>query len=59
MAYQNSINRLQEIVHELQDDKTTLDDLSSLVKEAKGLIDTCKIKLRNVEEEVQKLITEE
>ncbi|MFK8104958.1 MAG: exodeoxyribonuclease VII small subunit [Saprospiraceae bacterium] len=55
-TYESSMQELQLIVQQLQEDDLSLDSLSSKVKEANELIQFCRTKLRNTEEELGTLL---
>ncbi len=55
-TYESSMQELQLIVQQLQEDELSLDSLSTKVKEANELIQFCRTKLRNTEEELGSLL---
>lgn len=55
ISYENAMKELQEIVTNLQEEVTSVDELSDKVKRAAELIDYCKTKLRSTEEDIEKL----
>ena len=59
MTYEEAKKELEEILSNMQQDLISLDDLSKNVTRAAELIAFCKEKLRNTEEEMQKMIEEE
>ncbi len=56
MTYADAKSRLELILSELQNNQLTIDELSSKINEAVGLIDFCKNKLRSVDLEVEKVL---
>lgn len=56
MTYTEAKNQLEEIVNDLQNNQLTVDELSSKIKEAVGLINFCKKRLRSVDSEVDKIL---
>ena len=55
ISYENAMKELQEIVTNLQNEVTSVDELSEKVKRAAELIEYCKTKLRSTEESIDKL----
>lgn len=53
LSYKNALKRINEIVERIENEDPDIDELSSLVKEATGLIAQCKTKLENTEAEIQ------
>ena len=56
--YTVAIQRLEEIVQQIEGHELDMDSLASQVKEANELIQFCSDKLNAVNEEVEKLLTE-
>lgn len=54
LTYTESMNRLELILNELEEGKKSVDELSALVKEAAELVQSCRQKLKNTEEEIAK-----
>jgi len=52
-GFDQAYEELQEIVASLQDDETGIDSLSSKMKRAKELVELCRDKLREVEEDIE------
>ena len=52
--YTTSKKKLEEIIEEIENSDVTIDDLSKKVKEARELIEWCKLKLRSTQEELDK-----
>lgn len=53
MKYAEASNRLNEIVQKMQSEEVSIDELPTLVKEAKELIAICRTKLRDISEAVE------
>lgn len=58
LSYDKALHRIEEIVKQLEEDDKGIDELSSLVQEASGLIKDCKMKLRMTEEDIMKAFGE-
>jgi exodeoxyribonuclease VII small subunit len=56
LSYKEAFNRLQEIQNLIESNKLDVDELSSVLKEATGLLKICKNKLFIVSEETQKIL---
>ncbi len=56
MNYNESLQELQRIVMELENNPTDIEELSKKLKRAQTLIKVCKDKLTKTDEEIQKLI---
>lgn len=57
-SYTISFEELQAIVREMEDGEISVDLLAAKVKRASELIQLCKNKLHNTEEDVQKILKE-
>ena len=55
-SYQEAFARLQEIQALIEGNQLDVDELSLILKEAAGLLKTCKDKLFVVNEETQKIV---
>ncbi len=55
-TYASAQQELEKILIDLQDEKTTVDELAEKVRRAAFLIDLCKTRLRMTEEEVGQLL---
>jgi exodeoxyribonuclease VII small subunit len=55
-SYKEAFARLQEIQALIEGNKLDVDELSVILKEAAGLLKTCKDKLFVVNEETQKIV---
>ena len=58
MTYEESMNRIEQIVRQIEAGDMNVDDLASNLKEAQMLIRNCKERLTQVEEDVKKAIGE-
>lgn len=56
LNYTQAFEELQFILTEIEDGTISLDDLGEKVKRASELIDICRNKLRNTEENVSKIL---
>ena len=56
MTYEKAMKRLEEIVKKIESGEMDIDSLAANLKEAKGLVEYCKEKLTNVENEVKKCL---
>lgn len=59
LSYDQALARIEEIVNHLEDENKSIDELSTLVKEASELVQYCKKKLKMTEEDIQKAFGEE
>jgi exodeoxyribonuclease VII small subunit len=57
-SYTIAFEELQAIVREMEDGEISVDLLATKVKRASELIQLCKNKLHNTEEDVQKILKE-
>lgn len=56
MTYEQSMNRIEQIVRQIESGDMNVDDLATNLKEAQQLIKNCKDRLTQVEEDVKKAI---
>ena len=56
MKYRQAVERLDEIISQLENDDVDIDELSLQVKEAVELIRLCKAKIDKAEVEVKKVV---
>ena len=54
LNYQDAVNELEAIVSAIEEDDLDIDKLSEEVKRALELIQYCREKLRNTEDDIQK-----
>ncbi len=59
LKYEDAMKRLEEIVLQIENGEMDIDSLADRLKEAKSLMAFCKSKLLNVEEEVNKIMSEQ
>ena len=59
MSYDQSIQRIEEIVSILESGEKGMDELSELVKEGAALVRSCKKKLKSTESEISKALEDE
>ena len=57
--YEDAMKRLEEIVHQIENGEMDIDSLAERLKEAKTLMAFCKQKLQNVEQEVNKIMSDQ
>jgi len=58
-SYEKAYEELESILEDLVADEVSVDELSKKIKRAKELVGYCKTKLRDVESDIQSVITEE
>lgn len=59
LKYEEAMKRLEEIVRQIENGEMNIDSLADKLKEAKQLMAFCKQKLLSVEEEVNKIMSEQ
>ncbi len=59
MKYEDAMKRLEEIVRQIENGEMDIDSLADRLKEAKSLMAFCKSKLQNVEQEVNKIMSDQ
>lgn len=57
--YEEAMKRLEEIVRQIENGEMDIDSLADKLKEAKQLMAFCKQKLISVEEEVNKIMSDQ
>ncbi len=57
-TYKEAINEIEEILSQIENNELDVDELSEKVKRVSTLINMCKEKLRNTEEEIEKILRE-
>jgi len=55
ISFDKAHEELESILHELQNEETSIDKLSEKLKKAKELVAVCKTKLRSIEEEIESI----
>lgn len=58
ITYDQAYTELHQILSDLQQSETSVEELTQKIKRASELISFCKTKLRNTEKEIQKLLQE-
>jgi len=58
VTYKESISEIEEILGQIENNELDVDELSEKVKRVSLLISICKEKLKNTEEEIEKIIKE-
>ncbi len=58
IKYSKAVKRLDEILAKIESDEIEVDELADRVKEAVGLIKTCKERIEKAELEVTKVVEE-
>ena len=56
IKYQEALKKLDELIAEIENDEIDVDDLAFRIKEAVGLLRTCKAKIDKADLEVKKVI---
>ena len=56
--YEEAFVQLQDIVHKMENDEYSIDEIAVQLKDAQRLIKFCKDKLTKTEEEIQKIQAE-
>lgn len=58
VTYKEAISEIELILAQIENNELDVDDLSEKVKRVSLLITTCKDKLKNTEEEIEKILKE-
>ena len=58
LSYSDAINEMETIISKIENQELDIDDLSANVKRVAELLTFCKMKLKNTEDEVQKILKE-
>lgn len=58
LNYNDAINEMESIISKIENQELNIDELSANVKRVAELLTYCKMKLKNTEEEVQKILKE-
>lgn len=56
IKYEEAVRRLEEIVEQMENNELDIDSLGDKLKEAQGLVKSCKDKLTKTDEEIKKLL---
>ena len=54
-SYDNAISELNEIIKAIQNEEVSLDKLAEMISRANELINLCKSRLREIDQQVEKL----
>ena len=57
-TYMEAISEIEEILAQIENNELDVDELSEKVKRVSVLINICKNKLKNTEEEIEKILRE-
>ena len=57
-TYKEAITEIEEILSQIENNELDVDELSEKVKRVSSLINMCKDKLKNTEEEIEKILKE-
>jgi exodeoxyribonuclease VII small subunit len=57
-TYKEAITEIEEILSQIENNELDVDELSEKVKRVTLLINLCKDKLKNTEEEIEKILRE-
>ncbi len=57
LDYNDALIEIEAIISKIENQELNIDELSINVKRVAELLNYCKLKLKNTEEEVQKIIT--
>lgn len=55
ISYAEALEKLEDILESLREEKVDIDELSKSLKEAYQLVDTCRQKIQKAEMEVQRI----
>lgn len=58
LSYNEALAEIEAIIERIEGDELDVDELTKDVKRVSELLKICKLKLRNTEEEVQKILKE-
>ncbi len=56
LTYEEAINRLEEIAHQMEENEIGIDEMAKHLKEAQELLAFCKKRLYAVDEDIQKIM---
>ena len=57
LSFEEAMVQLQEITSNIEDNSYGMDEMLVKIKEAAELINNCKVKLNNTNEEIKKILT--
>ena len=58
LSYKDAITEIEEILRQIENEEPDVDQLSEKVKRLSALVAWCREKLRNTEEEIEKILKE-
>lgn len=58
LSYNDAIEEIELIINKIENQELDIDELSANVKRVAELLNFCKMKLKNTEDEVQKILKE-
>lgn len=56
MKYEEAVRKLEDIVHQLENNELDIDELSAKLRQAQQLIKLCKDKLTKTDKEIKKIL---
>jgi exodeoxyribonuclease VII small subunit len=56
ISYNEAVSEIETILAQIENDELDVDELGNKIKHVSKLLNLCKVKLRNAEEEVDKII---
>lgn len=59
LTYAKAIERLNEIMQQMEDEQLDIDSLTGTIKEAKKLLDFCKQRLYEVDKDIKDIIADD
>lgn len=59
MKYEEAMNRLEQIVRQMENDQLDIDVIGDKLKEAQRLAKLCKAKLTKTDEEIKAILAED
>ena len=59
VKYSDAISEIEEILEQIEAGELDVDELTGKVKRATQLIQLCKLKLREADEDIQRILTRE
>jgi exodeoxyribonuclease VII small subunit len=58
LGYEESLHKLEEILHKVENEEIPIDQLTELVNESMGLLKNCKAMLKGTEKKVEDAFNE-
>lgn len=59
MNYEEAVQQLESIVQRMENDELDIDELTTELKKAQQLIKMCKAKLTKVDEDIEKILSQD